>query len=102
MYLAFEAMEQGKFTMDTTVTATQKDVDISKIYAISNNKITLGVAYPVRELLKMIAVPSSNVATLMLANLISGNQPTDFVHLMNQKAAELGMTNTTYYNCSGL
>ena len=24
MYLAFEAMEQGKFTMDTTVTATQK------------------------------------------------------------------------------
>lgn len=101
MYLAFEAMEQGKFTMDTTVTATQKDVDISKIYAISNNKITLGVAYPVRELLKMIAVPSSNVATLMLANLISGNQPTDFVHLMNQKAAELGMTNTTYYNCSG-
>ena len=37
----------------------------------------------------------------MLANLISGNQPTDFVHLMNQKAAELGMTNTTYYNCSG-
>ncbi|TKQ25424.1 DUF1958 domain-containing protein, partial [Enterococcus faecalis] len=57
--------------------------------------------YPVRELLKMIPVPSSNVATLMLANLISGNKPTDFVHLMNQKAAELGMTNTNYYNCRG-
>ncbi|MGC3062326.1 DUF1958 domain-containing protein, partial [Enterococcus faecalis] len=57
--------------------------------------------YPVREQIKMSALPSSNVATLMLANLISGNQPTDFVHLMNQKAAELGMTNTTYYNCRG-
>ncbi|MGH2251989.1 serine hydrolase, partial [Enterococcus faecalis] len=55
MYLAFEAMEQGKFPMDRTVTATQKDVHISKIYAISNNKIRLRVAYPVRELLKMIA-----------------------------------------------
>lgn len=101
MYLAFEAMEQGKFNLDTTVTATEKYVNISELYALSNNKITLGVDYPVRELFSMIAVPSSNVATLMLANLVSDNDEAGFIHKMNEKAAELGMTNTTYFNCSG-
>ncbi len=52
MYLAFEAMEQGKIYNGYDCDCYAKDVDISKIYAISNNKITLGVAYPVRELLK--------------------------------------------------
>lgn len=101
MYLALEAMEQGKFNLDTTVTATEKDVAISQIYALSNNKITAGVAYPVRDLFFMVAVPSSNVATVMLANLVSDNDEAGFIRKMNEKAVELGMTNTTYYNCSG-
>lgn len=101
MYLAFEAMEQGKFTLDTTIQATEKDVKISQIYALSNNKITLNVDYPVRDIFTMVAVPSSNVATVMLANLVSDNDEAAFIHKMNEKAAELGMTNTIYYNCSG-
>lgn len=101
MYLAFEAMEQGKFTLDTTVVANEKYVNISQIYALSNNKITLGIDYPVRDLLSMMIVPSSNVATLMVANLVSDNDEAAFIHKMNEKAAELGMTNTTYYNSSG-
>lgn len=101
MYLAFEAMEQGKFNLDTTVTATEKYVDISQLYALSNNKISLGVDYPVRDLFSMVAVPSSNVATLMLANLVSDNDEAGFIRKMNEKAAKLGMTNTTYFNCSG-
>ncbi len=56
---------------------------------------------PVRELLKPDCCRlSSNVATLSCYGRIStfeGTVPTDFVHLMNQKSAELGMTNTTYY-----
>lgn len=101
MYLAFEAMEQGKFNLDTTVTANEKYVNISQIYALSNNKISLGVDYPVRDLFSMVAVPSSNVATLMLANLVSDNDEAGFIRKMNEKAVELGMTNTTYFNCSG-
>ncbi|MBO0441043.1 DUF1958 domain-containing protein [Candidatus Enterococcus ikei] len=101
MYLAFEAMEQGKFNLDTTVKATEKYVNISQIYALSNNKIALGVDYPVRDLFSMVAVPSSNVATLMLANLVSDNDEAGFIRKMNEKAAELGMTNTTYFNSSG-
>lgn len=101
MYLAFEAMEQGKFNLDTTVTATEKYVNISQIYALSNNKIDLATEYPIRDLFTLVAVPSSNVATLMLANLVSDNDEAGFIRQMNDKAAELGMTNTTYFNCSG-
>nr|WP_244148236.1 DUF1958 domain-containing protein [Enterococcus rotai] len=101
MYLAFEAMEQGKFDLDTTITATEKDVKVSQIYALSNNKIALGVDYPIRDIFSMVAVPSSNVATLMLANLVSDNDGASFIRKMNDKAAELGMNNTTYFNCSG-
>lgn len=101
MYLAFEAIEQGKFTLDTTVQATENDVRISQIYALSNNKISLGIDYPVSDLFTMVAVPSSNVATLMLANLVSDHDGAAFIRKMNDKAAELGMTNTTYFNCSG-
>ncbi|MTD40205.1 DUF1958 domain-containing protein [Erwinia sp. CPCC 100877] len=101
LYLAFEAIEQGKFTLDTTITANEKYQNISQIYALSNNNITAGVDYPIHELFSMMVVPSSNVATLMVANLISDNDEAAFIQKMNAKATELGMTNTTYYNCSG-
>lgn len=101
VYLVFEAMEQGKFTLDTTVKATDNDQAISQIYELSNNTIVSGVDYPVRDLLYATLVQSSNVATVMLANLVTANDEAKFIHMMNDKAKELGMTNSTFYNCSG-
>lgn len=101
VYLALEAMEQGKFNLDTTITATATHAKIAQIHALSNNKIVAGVDYPIRELLSMIIVPSSNVATVMLANLVSDNDEAAFIQMMNDKCAELGMTNSVFYNCSG-
>ena len=49
----------------------------------------------------MTVVPSSNVSTLMLANLMSNNDPDAFIERMNAKAKELGMTNTVWNNPSG-
>lgn len=101
VYLVFEAMKQGKFTLDTTVKATDSDQAISQIYELSNNSIVAGVDYPVRDLLYATLVQSSNVATVMLANLVTANDEAKFIHMMNDKAKELGMTNSTFYNCSG-
>lgn len=100
-YLVFEAIAQGKFTLETTVKATDSDQAISQIYELSNNTIVSGVDYPVRDLLYATLVQSSNVATVMLANLVTANDEAKFIHLMNDKAKELGMTKTTFYNCSG-
>lgn len=101
VYLVFEAMAKGQFTLDTTVKATDNDQAISQIYELSNNSIVSGVDYPVRDLLYATLVQSSNVATVMLANLVTANDEAKFIHMMNDKAKELGMTNSTFYNCSG-
>lgn len=100
IYLTYEAMEKGKFTMDTMVEATQRHQQIANIYEISNNKIVAGISYPVKELLPMALVPSSNVATMMLAELVEPDA-VKFLGLMNDKAKELGMNNTKIVNATG-
>lgn len=101
VYLVFEAMEKGQFTLNTMVKATESDQAISQIYELSNNSIVAGVEYPVKDLLYATLVQSSNVATVMLANLVTANDEAKFIHMMNDKAKELGMSNSTFYNCSG-
>lgn len=101
VFLVFDAIKEGKLTLDTTIKATENDQAISQLYAISNSKIVAGVDYPVKELLKMVTVPSSNVATVMLANAISENDAGAFVRSMNAKAQKIGMKQTSFYNCSG-
>jgi D-alanyl-D-alanine carboxypeptidase len=86
VFLVFDAIKEGKLTLDTPIKATEKDQAISQLYAISNNDIEAGVEYPVRELLKMVIVPSSNVATVMLANIVSANDAGGFIKRMNDKA----------------
>ena len=100
IYLTYEAMEKGQFDMETKVTATPRHEQIANIYEISNNKIVAGVEYPIKELIPMALVPSSNVATMMLAELVEPDAVV-FLQKMNQKAQELGMTNTKIVNATG-
>lgn len=100
VYLVMEAIAKGDLSLTQKVTATKEDQAISNIYAISNNKIVEGVEYPIEELIKMTLVPSSNAATLMLANAIT-NDSTKFIEIMNAKAKELGMNRTKFNNASG-
>lgn len=101
LYLLFEEMAKGAITWDTTITATETDEAISNIYEISNNKIVAGVAYPIRELITMTIVPSSNATTVMIANYLSNNDASAFVDKINETAKQLGMTNTYFSNASG-
>lgn len=101
LYLVFEAIANGKITEDTVITATPADQATARIYEISNNNIVAGVDYTVSELITMTAVPSSNAATVMLANYLSDNDPDAWLDMMNAKAQELGMTNTKWFNASG-
>lgn len=54
-----------------------------------------------RELLYGILLPSGAECCLTAARYIGGTEET-FAELMNQKAAELGMENTNFTNCTGL
>lgn len=100
-YLVFEAMSRGELTEETIITATETDERISKLENISNAPIVAGVEYPVRELIKMMLVPSSNVATVMLASHLTKGDLDAFITQMNDTAKALGMEKAKFHNISG-
>lgn len=55
----------------------------------------------VRSLLYGVLLPSGADACITLADQIAGSEE-GFVQMMNDKAAELGMANTHFVNCTGL
>lgn len=101
LYLVFEALDKGEISKDDVITATAREQAIAGLYAISNNKIVAGVDYTVDELITMTAIPSSNVTTVMLADLLSNGDADAFLDKMNEASQKMGMTNTKWYNASG-
>lgn len=60
-----------------------------------------GAVYPLETLLQAMIMASANDAAVALAEHDAGTEAV-FVDRMNARAAELGMTNTRYANCTGL
>lgn len=60
-----------------------------------------GEEITVQELLVGALLPSSNECALCLAEAVDGTEEV-FVQRMNQKAQELGLSQTTFFNCNGL
>ena len=76
------------------------DESILKAYG-SGIYIQIGEEISVKDLLYGLMLRSGNDAAIMIASYISGSEE-EFVKLMNNKAKELGMTNTIFNNSSGL
>lgn len=55
----------------------------------------------VKDLLTAMWLGSSNVAAKALAEKVEGSEE-KFVEMMNLKAQQLGLTQTIYFNCTGL
>ena len=101
VYVLLKAIQEGQLDYDTLITATDTDVIISQNQKLSNSPIVAGAKYKVSTLLNMIFVPSSSAATIMIANKVSDGDPDKFLDLMNQRAQEIGMTNTKWNNPNG-
>ena len=97
MLLIMEAVDSGKITMTDTVTASEAAAAKggSQIY------LKAGETMSVSDMLKSIAVSSANDCACAMAEHIAGSEEA-FVAQMNQKAAELGMKDTHFVNCTGL
>ncbi len=97
LLLVMEAIESGKLSFETEITASEHAC------SMGGSQIWLepGEVFTVHELLKAAAIASANDACVALAEAVSGSEEA-FVTLMNQKAAELGMKNTVFKNCTGL
>ena len=97
LLLVMEAIDSGKLAMETEVTASEHAC------SMGGSQIWLepGEVFTVHELLKAAAIASANDACTALAEAVSGTEEA-FVELMNQRAKELGMTNTVFKNSTGL
>lgn len=80
---------------------TDKDIDPLIDENASRAGYVAGDEATMEDLLYAAILPSGADGTLGLANAIAGSEK-DFVKLMNDKAAELGLTDTNFVNASGL
>ena len=61
-----------------------------------------GEEITVKDLLYACMLPSGNEAAEILADYIGGDSQTKFYEMMNEKAKEIGATNTHFANANGL
>ena len=92
---AILAIESGK--IDNIVTIGE---EINTSYG-SGIYIQIGEEIKLKDLVYGLMLRSGNDAALAIANYVGGNVE-EFVNLMNKKAKEIGMKNTTFNNPSGL
>ncbi|MER6773549.1 serine hydrolase [Streptomyces bacillaris] len=88
--------EQGE-----TITADQKAEDESKNADESVAPLKNGQKLSLRQMLQLLMIPSGNNAARLLARWDAGSEDA-FVDKMNDAAKDLGMTDSTYTDPSGL
>ena len=92
---ALVVLEHCDLTATVTVPAEAVGVEGSSIYLYKGERIT------VRDLLYGLMLSSANDAATALAIYTAGSEA-NFVALMNEKAASLGLSNTHFCNPHGL
>ena len=97
LLLTFEAIHDGRLTLDTPVPVSEHAASMggSQIWIEPGEHFTLD------EMLRAICVSSANDAAVAVAELVGGSEEA-FVAQMNAKAAQLGMEDTTFKNACGL
>lgn len=95
--LIMEALDNGKLTLNDSIPCSENAASMggSQIWLDSRETLT------VDEMLKAICVASANDCVVAMAEYIAGSEET-FVQMMNDRAKELGMNDTTFKNCHGL
>lgn len=97
LVLIFEALDAGKFKLEDNVSVSEHAASMggSQVYLEPNETQTA------EDMIKCITIASANDACVAMSEFIAGSE-TEFVSMMNAKAAELGMKNTKFMNCCGL
>lgn len=95
--LIMEQIDNGNlsYTDSISCSETARSMGGSQIWLDPRETLT------VDEMLKAICVVSANDCVVAMAEYIAGSEEA-FVQMMNDKAKELGMKDTTFKNCHGI
>ena len=97
LYMVFDALERGKWTLDTRLKASRRAARQPQ----TNIGLTTGQTITVRTAIRALIVRSANDVATVVAENLAGSEK-EFAARMTRKARALGMTRTTFRNASGL
>ena len=95
--LAMERLDAGQLRLEDEVTISRTAAGMGGSQVL----LDVGERQTVRVLLESMIVGSANDAAVALAEAMFGSESA-CVDRMNRRAAELGMNNTHFVNCTGL
>ncbi|GDX36525.1 D-alanyl-D-alanine carboxypeptidase [Alphaproteobacteria bacterium] len=101
LYLTFEAIEEKKISLNKLIPISGRAEEISLVNKVNTLHLKRGDTITVREAILAVIVRSFNESAIALAEAVA-NDEWLFVRLMNLKALELGMNDTSFRNASGL
>lgn len=96
VYLVFERLKEKSLSLDDAFVVSRK------AWKRGGSKMFVGVgkSVSVTDLLRGVIVQSGNDASIVIAEGLAGDEKS-FAAQMNQKAREMGLTNSTFKNASG-
>ncbi len=97
LLLTMEAIDGGKVSLSDTVSVSEDAASMggSQVFLEPFEEMSA------EDMLKSVVVASANDAAVALAEKVAGSEEA-FVKRMNERAAELGMKNTSFENVTGL
>ena len=98
--IAFDLLKKEEISLEEKFIVSENAWRLSEA-GYSSMFIMVGDEISVENLLKGIIISSGNDACIALAEGIAGTEE-EFANLMNEKAIEIGMTNTNFSNSSGI
>lgn len=96
-YVVYQAIREGRVSLDDLVRISEKSwrAEGSRMFAKVNSQVT------VEQLLKSTTIQSGNDAAIALAEHVAGSE-FGFAQIMNQTASELGLSQSSFENSTGL
>ena len=98
--VVFDLLKKGRISLEEEFIISEKAWRLSQsgyssMFVMVNDQVS------VEDLLRGIIVVSGNDACVAIAEGIAGTEE-NFAEIMNEKAAEIGMTNSNFANASGI
>lgn len=101
IYMVFDALKKGKIKLEDMLTVSEKAWRTTYKENESSMFLPIGSQAKVEDLIRGVIIQSGNDATVVLAEGLGGSEQ-EFVNEMNDKAKELGMTNSHFMNSNGM
>jgi D-alanyl-D-alanine carboxypeptidase len=97
LYMLFESMREGRMSMASRIYISEE----ANSRQPSKLGVPPGMTIPVEVAIYALTMKSANDVAVAIGEALGGSEER-FAQLMTQKARQLGMTNTTFRNASGL